>query len=184
MSLKFLKISKKYCLNKKEIKIRFFRCLNYYFNDLLLLQIHIVDKRNKVLILDNEISTKRKVIEESQPIIFSILQYLINKGLNEHDILMAFKIFKTDLCNNMPYGDRTYLECLSKDLNKYPTVRDTLEGLKNKILIKKSYIYKLVVHRTNLESLLLSLFITTLYLYFSILLNAEQVLLKKIQKCF
>ena len=138
LCLKFLKISKKYGLNKKEIKIRFFRCLNYYFNDLLHLQKDIVDKRNKILILDNEISTKRKVIEESQPIIFSILQYLINKGLNEHDILMAFKIFKTDLCNNMPYGDRTYLECLSKDLNKYPTVRDTLEGLNNKILIKKS----------------------------------------------
>ena len=33
--LKFLKISKKYGLNKKEIKIRFFRCLNYYFDDLL-----------------------------------------------------------------------------------------------------------------------------------------------------
>ena len=179
LCLKFLKISKKYCLNKKEIKIRFFRCLNYYFNDLLHLQKDIVDKRNKVLILDNEISTKRKVIEESQPIIFSILQYLINKGLNEHDILMAFKIFKTDLCNNMHYGDRTYLECLSKDLNKYPTVRDTLEGLNNKILIKKFYIDKLVVHRTNLESLLLSLFITTLYLYFTILLNAKQIQLQK-----
>ena len=104
-----------------------------------------MDKRNKILILDNEISTKRKVIEESQPIVFSILQYLINEGLNEHDILMAFKIFKTDLCNKMPYGDRTYLERLSKDVDKYPTVRDTLEGLNNEILIKKSYINKLVI---------------------------------------
>ena len=51
---------------------------------------------------------------------------------------MAFKIFKTDLCNNMPFGDSTYLERLSKDLNKYPTVRDTLIDLNNKILIKKS----------------------------------------------
>ena len=32
------KISKKYGLNKKEIKIRFFRCMNYYFNDLLPIQ--------------------------------------------------------------------------------------------------------------------------------------------------
>ena len=100
----------------------------------------------------DEISSNRKVIEESQPIVFSILQNLLNEGLNENDILMAFNIFKTDLCNNMPYGDRTYLECLSKDLNKYPTVRDTLEGLNNKILIKKSYIDKLVVLRSNLES--------------------------------
>ena len=48
---------------------------------------------------------------------------------------MAFKIFKTDLCNNMHHGDRTYLECLSEDLNKYPKVRDTLGELNNKILI-------------------------------------------------
>ena len=107
LCLKFLKISKKYCLNKKEIKIRFFRCMNYYFNDNLFLQKDLLDKRNKILILDKEIFTKQKIIEESQPNIFSILQYLINKGLNEHDILMAFQIFKTDLCNNMSYGDRT-----------------------------------------------------------------------------
>jgi hypothetical protein len=81
---------------------------------------------------------------------------------------MAFKTFKTSLCNNMTYGDRTYLERLSKDLNRYPTVRDTLEGLNNKILIKNSYIDKLVVLGSNLESFLLSLFITTLYFYSTI----------------
>ena len=47
----FLKISKKYGLNKKEIKIRFFRCMNYYFNDLLPLQKDIVEKINKISIL-------------------------------------------------------------------------------------------------------------------------------------
>ena len=152
--------------------------MNYYFNDLLPLQKDILEKTNKISILDNEISSKRKIIEESQPIVFSLLQNLLNEGLNEHDILMAFKIFKTDLCNNMPYGDRTYLERLSKDLNRYPTVRDTLEGLKNKILIKKSYIDKLVVLRFNLESFLLSLFIT-IYFYSTIFLNAKQIQIQK-----
>ena len=174
----FLKISKKYGLNKKEIKIRFFRCMNYYFNDLLPLLKDILEKTNKISILDNEISSQRKIIEESQPIVFSLLQNLLNEGLNEHDILMAFKIFKTDLCNNMPYGDRTYLERLSKDLNRYPTVRDTLEGLNNKILIKNSYIDKLVVLGSNLESFLLSLFIT-IYFYSTIFFNAKQIQIQK-----
>ena len=92
---------------------------------------------------------------------------------------MVFKIFKTDLCNNMPYGDRTYLERLSKDVDRYPTVRDTLEGLDNKILRKKSYIDKLVVLGSNLESFLLSLFITTLYFYSTIFFNAKQIQIQK-----
>jgi hypothetical protein len=126
--------------------------MNYYFNDLLTLQQDIFEKQNEVTILDDEISLKRKIIKESQPIVFSILQNLINTGLNEHDILMVFKVFETDLCNNMPYGDRTYLERLSKDLKKYPSVRDTLEGLNNKILLKKSHIGKLTLVRSNLEA--------------------------------
>jgi hypothetical protein len=138
LHLIFSEISKKYGLNRKEIKIRFFRCMNYYFNDLLILQKDIFEKQNEVTIIDDEISLKRKVIKESQPVVFSIIQNLINTGLNEHDILMFFKIFETDLSNNMIYNDRTYLERLSKDLNKYPSVRDTLEGLNNKILLKKS----------------------------------------------
>ena len=88
---------------------------------------------------------------------------------------MAFKIFKTDLCNNMPYGDSPYFERISKNLDKYPTVRDTLQGLNNNILIKKSNIDKLTLVKSNLEALLLSLFITTIYFYSTILLNAQQV---------
>jgi hypothetical protein len=80
LQLIFSKISKKYKLNKKEIKIQFFRCMNYYFNNLLPLQKDISEKINKISILDDEISSKRKLIEESQPIVFSLLQYLINDG--------------------------------------------------------------------------------------------------------
>ena len=114
LCITFLKISKKYGLNKKEIKIRFFRCMNYYFNDLLPIQKESLEKRNKISILDDEIASKRKVIEESQPIVFSILQNLLNEGLNEHDILMAFNIFKTDLCHNMPYVTELILNVCQK----------------------------------------------------------------------
>src|SRR5215217_4836666 len=124
----FSEISKKHGLNKTEIKNRFFRYMKH-FNNLLSLQQDIFEKQNAVSILDDEIYSKRKIIEESQPTVFYILQNLVNAGLNEHDIPMVFKIFTKDLCNNMPYGDGTYLERLSKDLNRYLTVRDTLEGL-------------------------------------------------------
>jgi hypothetical protein len=177
LHLIFSEISKKYRLNKKEIKIRFFRCMNYYFNDLFTLQQDIFEKQNEVTILDDEISLKRKIIKESQPIVFSILQNLINTGLNEHDILMVFKVFETDLCNNMIYDNRTYLERLSKDLNKYPSVRDTLEGLNNKILLKKSYIEKLAIVKSNLEAFLFSLVIT-IYFY-STILTSQQVQVQK-----
>ena len=171
----FSGISQKYGLNKKEIKIGFFRYLNS-FNTLLSIQQEILEKTNNLSILDSEISSRRKVIE-SQPIVFAILQYLVNGGVNEHDFRKAFKIFKTDLCNNMPYGDRTYLEHLSKDLDKYRTVRDTLAGLDNKILLKKSYIGKLGLVRSNLESFLFYLVIT-IYFY-SILLNVQEVQILK-----
>jgi hypothetical protein len=170
LEMVFSDISKKYDLTKKEIKIRFFRCISYYFNDLLSLQQEIFENQNKISILDSEISSRRKVIE-SQPIVFSILQKLVSAGLNENEILMAFNIFKTDLCNNMPYGNRTYLERLSKDLNKYPTVRSTLQGLNAKILLKNSHIEKLEGVKSNLEAFLFSLVIT-IYFY-SILLNAQ-----------
>ncbi len=141
---------------------------------LLSLEQDILQKTNNVSILDNELSSRRKVIE-SQPLVFAILQHLVSSGLNEHMILMAFKIFKTDLCNKMPYGDRTYIERLSKDLNRYPTVRDTLEGLNRKILMKKSSIEKLAVDKSNLEAILLSLVIPIIYFYFTLLLIAEQI---------
>ena len=169
----FSNISKKFSLTKEEIKLRFFRYINR-FDTLLTLEQDIFKKTDELSKLNSEIASGRKAIED-QPVIFSILQYLLNEGLNENDILIAFKIFKTDLCNKMPYGDRTYLEHLSKDVDRYQTVRDTLEGLKNEILRKKSYIDKLVVLRSNLESFLLSLFITTLYFYSTIFFNAKQI---------
>src|SRR5918993_3371041 len=150
----FSGISEKYGLNKEEIKTLFFRYINR-FNTLLSLQQDILEKTDNISILDSQISSRRKVIE-SQPIVFSILQNL-SAGLNENEILAAFNIFKTDLCNNMPYGDRTYLERLSKDLNKYPTVRDSLHGLNTKIQVKKSRIEELAGIKSKLEAFLFSL---------------------------
>jgi hypothetical protein len=173
----FSNISKKYGLKKEEIKIRFFRYMNR-LDTLLSLEQDILQKTDNVSILDNEILSRLKVIE-SQPMVFAILQHLVSSGFNEHNILMAFKIFKTDLCNNIPYGDRTYLEHLSIDLNRYLTVRDTLKNLDNKILIKKSRIEKLVIIKSNLEAFLLSLIIPIIYFYSTLLLNAQQIQIQK-----
>jgi len=170
---KFSNFSKKFDLTKEKIKIRFFRYISR-FDTLLTLEQDIFKKTDELSKLNREIASGRKAIED-QPIIFSILQYLLNKGLNENEILTSFKIFKTDLCNKMPYGDRTYLEHLSTDVDRYQSVRDTLEGLRNEILRKKYYIDKLVVLRSNLESFLLTLFITTLYFYYTICFNAKQI---------
>ena len=177
LEMAFSEASKKYGLNKKEIKIRFFRYMNHLDTSLSLEQ-DILQKTDDASKLDNEILSRRKVIE-SQPMVFAILQHLVSSGLNEHYILMAFKIFKTDLCNNMPYGDRTYLERLSIDLNRYPTVRDTLKDLDNNILMKKSYIEKLAVDKSNLEAFLLSLVIPIIYFYSTLLLNAKQIQIQK-----
>jgi hypothetical protein len=174
----FSKISEKYGLNKEEIKIRFFRYINC-FNTHLSLQKDIVEKIDKISLLDSKISSRRKVIE-SQPIVFSILQNLVSAGLNENEILMAFNIFKTDLCNNMPHGDRTYLERLSKDLNQYPTVRDTLQGLNTKIWIKKSRIEKLAGVKSKLEAFIFSLVIN-IYFYYSVIINAQVQIQKNLR---
>ena len=178
LEIAFLELSKKYGLTKKEIKIRFFRYMDHLYT-LLTLEQDILEKTDKLSILNSEIFSRRKIIEESQPIVSSLLQKLVNSGLNENDILMAFKIFKTDLCNNMPYGDSTYLERLSKDLDKYKTVRDTLKSLNTKILLKKSHIGKLALDKTNLETFLFSLIIT-IYFY-SILLNVQIQIQKKLR---
>lgn len=170
---KFSNFSKKFDLTKEEIKIRFFRYISR-FDTLLTLEQDIFKKTDELSKLNSELASGRKAIED-QPIVFSILQYLLNKGLNENEILTSFKIFKTDLCNKMPYGDRTYLEHLSTDVDRYQSVRDTLEGLRNEILRKKYYIDKLVVLRSNLESFLLTLFITTLYFYSTLYFNAKQI---------
>ena len=173
----FLDMSKKFSLKKEEIKIKFFRYIDRLYT-LLTLEQDIFKKTDELSILNSEISSGRKIIE-SQPVIFSILQNLVNAGLNEHEILMAFKIFKTDLCNNMPYGDRTYLERLSTDLDKYKTVNDTLKVLNTKILLEKSHIEKLVLVKSNLEVFLFSLIIT-IYFY-SILLNVQIQIQKKLR---
>jgi hypothetical protein len=163
LARRFSDLSKKFGLTKEEIKLRFFKYINC-LDTLLTFEQEIIKKIDELSILNSEISSGRKVIE-SQPVIFSILQNLVNAGLNEHNILMAFKIFKTDLCNKMPYGDRTYLECLSKDLDKYKTVKDTLKDLNTR--------------KSNLEVFLFSLIIT-IYFY-SILLNAQIQIQKKLR---
>ncbi|MGB9169221.1 MAG: hypothetical protein WCB31_09875, partial [Nitrososphaeraceae archaeon] len=80
----FSDISNKYGLNKNEIKSLFFRYIDRLYS-LLTLEKEILEKADKLSLLNSEISSGRKIME-SQPIVSSILQNLINAGLNEHDI--------------------------------------------------------------------------------------------------
>ena len=93
---------------------------------------------------------------------------------------MAFQIFKTDLCNTRPYGDKTYLENLSKDLKKYPTVRDTLNGLDKNILVKKSDLEKLAVDKSTLEAFLF-LLVLTFHVYYIVLKDVKILTQKKLK---
>ena len=65
----FLDISKKYGLNKEEIKIKFYRYINR-FDTLLTLEQDIFKKTDELSILNSEISSGRKTIEESAHYIF------------------------------------------------------------------------------------------------------------------
>ena len=162
----FSNISKKIGLEKEETKIRFFRYMED-LDTLLTLEQDIFKKKNELSMLNSEISSGSKVTE-SHPVIFYILQKLITGGLNEDEILVAFKIFATDLCNKMPYGEKTYLECLSKDVDKYKTIQDAL----------KSRIIKFILVKSNLEVLLFSASLS--FYFYSMLLNAQMQIQKKL----
>ena len=62
LEMAFSEASKKYGLNKKEIKIRFFRYMNR-LDTLLSLEQDILQNTDNVSILDNELSSRRKVLE-------------------------------------------------------------------------------------------------------------------------
>lgn len=142
-------MGKKYGLNETEMKNKFFNHISRFDNSLSL-EKDITNKLNTSTTLDNEISLKRKIIE-SQPQLFSLLQYLLNQKLNEYDILNALKIFISDLMKTMPCGDETYLEDMSKNLKKYPTVKDALEALKTEKMLKESKIKQLTLEQSNME---------------------------------
>ncbi|MGE0242539.1 MAG: hypothetical protein AB7F53_03205 [Nitrososphaeraceae archaeon] len=170
LEIAFSTFSNKLGLNKEEIKIRFFRYIDR-LSDLISLEQDISKKTDELSILNEEISYGRNIMK-SQPVVFSILQKLVNDGLDEHNILLAFNIFKKDMCNNIPSSTTTYFENLSKDIDNYKTVKDILQDLDTKISLKESYIYKLKVVKLNLANFLFSLFII-IYYYFSILLNLQ-----------
>ncbi len=76
LAVTFSNISKKFGLKKEEIRIRFFKYIEHLYT-LLTLELDIINKTDELSRLNREISSGRKVIE-SQPVLFSILQKLIN----------------------------------------------------------------------------------------------------------
>ena len=179
LDIAFSTFSNKLGLNKEEIKIRFFRYVDR-LPDLTSLEQDISKKTDDISSLNAEISYGRMKIMESQPVVFSILQKLVNGGLDEHNILLAFNIFKKDMCSTIPSSTITYFESLSKDMDKYKTVIDIIADLNTKILLKKSYIDKLKVVKLKLANFLFSLY-TIIYYYFSILLNLQIQIQKQLR---
>jgi len=167
-------IALQYQIGKKEVKTKFFKFLDK-FADLFLVEIEIGEKRDEIFELDKEIISRREILK-AQPELFSAVNCLLQKGYNENSSLSAFEIIKKDFLNRIPEDDKDYLEDLSKDLDKYKTVKDTLKSLDIKVLMKNSQVDRLSKDKHNLEGFIYSSVITS---YFHcILLKAQQVQVK------
>ena len=142
-------IALKYQIGIKEVKTKFFELLDQ-FVDSFSLHIEIAEKRNEVFVLENKINSKRKILKD-QPELFSAVNDLLEKGYNESSSLSAFEIIKKDFLNGIPNDIKSYLEDLSKDLDKYKTRRNTIKSLDMKILIKKCQVDRLSSDKRNLE---------------------------------
>jgi hypothetical protein len=93
---------------------------------------------------------------------------LLENGLTEDQILSILNIFKKDFLKTRPCNTKEYLEGLSKDLEKYKSVKNTLRSLDMKIWIKKSQVDRLSKDKCHLESFIYSSVIA-IYLYYILL---------------
>jgi hypothetical protein len=164
-------IAERYRTDKKEVKIKFFKFLNK-FNDRFGLDKEMKEKLDKNSALYDEILSRRKIIK-AQPEVFSVLKRLLESGFNEDNILSVFKIIKKDYLNKIPFDNETYLECLSKELDRYKSIKDTLKSLDIEKLMSKSQVDKLSAYKSNLESFIYSS-VLSIYFY-SILLKIQKV---------
>ncbi|MGB9168385.1 MAG: hypothetical protein WCB31_05600 [Nitrososphaeraceae archaeon] len=168
-------IALKYQIDKKEVKTKFFKLLDK-FTDLFLVEIEIAVKQNEVFVLDNDIISRREILK-AQPEIFSGVKCLLESGLGENNILSMFQIINKDLLNRIPEDVKDYLEDLSKDLDKYKTVKDTLKSLNIKEVLMKSRVDRLSAEKSNLEFFILPSVI--IYYFYCILVRIKHVQMKK-----
>ncbi|MGB9167828.1 MAG: hypothetical protein WCB31_02765 [Nitrososphaeraceae archaeon] len=93
---------------------------------------------------------------------------MLENGLTEDQILSILNIFKKDFLKTRPCNTKEYLEGLSKDLEKYKSVKNTLRSLDMKILIKKSQVDRLSKDKCHLVSFIYSSVIA-IYLHYILL---------------
>ena len=168
-------IADDYGTDKGQVKTMFFRLLNES-RDLFRLQKEKAEKQYEISVLDKEISTSRD-IKSAQPEVISIFKCLLENGLTEDQILSILNIFKKDFLKTRPCNTKEYLEGLSKDLEKYKSVKNTLRSLDMKIWIKKSQVDRLSKDKCHLESFIYSSVIA-IYLYY-ILLKLQNTRMQK-----
>jgi hypothetical protein len=131
-------IADDYGTDKGQVKTMLFRLLDES-HDLFRLQKEKAEKHDEISVLDKEIASSRDIIS-AQPQVISIFKCLLENGLTEDQILSILNIFKKDLLKTRPCNTKEYLESLSKDLEKYQSVKNTLRSLDMKIWIKKSQV--------------------------------------------
>lgn len=159
-------IADDYGKDKGQVKTMLFRLLDES-RDLFRLQKEKAEKQDEISVLHKEIASNRDIIS-AQPELISIFKCLLENGLTEDQILSILNIFKKDWLKTRPCNTKEYLEGLSKDLEKYKSVKNTLRSLDMKICIKKSQVDRLSKDKCHLESFVYSSVIA-IYLHYILL---------------
>jgi len=168
-------IADDYGTDKGKVKTILFRLLDES-RDLFRLEKEKAEKQDEISILDKQIASRRDIIN-AQPEVFSIFKCLLENGLTEDQILSILNIFKKDFLKTRPSNIKEYLEGLSKDLEKYKSVKNTLRSLDMKIWIKKSQVDRLSKDKCHLESFIYSSVIA-IYIHY-ILLKLQNTQMQK-----
>jgi len=168
-------VAQKYRIDVKEVKTKFFKFVGK-FQDLFSLEIEIGEKETESDILDQEIISNREILKD-QPETLSVLKCLLDTAFDENNILSVFQIFKKDLLKRYPIYLKTYLQDLSKDLDDYITVKNTLKNLNVQELLMKCRVDKLSVEKSDIENFIYSSFILLYVRY--ILIRVQHTRMQK-----
>ena len=159
-------VAQKYSIDVKEAKTKFFKFVDK-FQDLFSLETKIGEKETESDILDQKIISNREILK-GQPETLSVLKCLVDTGFDENNILSVFQIFKKDFLKRYPIYLKTYLQDLSKDLDKYINVKNSLKNLHVQELLMKCRVDKLSVEKSHIENFIYSSFIVFYFMHISI----------------
>jgi hypothetical protein len=149
-------------IDTQQVKAILFRLLDEY-HDISLLKKLKLEKQNENSLLDENIQSKRDTIK-AQPQLFSILNDLLKNGFTEDHLLSVLILFKKDYLNTKPSNNKEYLNGLSKDLDKYHTLQNTLKGLKLKIVIEESRTDELSERKSSIQDFI---YLSLMGIYFN-----------------